>query len=110
MSMDAIVFNKPTDLFVQTIRPTGRGSDWYGTCEVCKTHASSIEQLQRHRVWQKQTGEMYLSSVGAGAYGHAGCLIKAFGDALADSQFVRVDRLKTVSPEQFQQLTKATGQ
>jgi hypothetical protein len=95
---------------VQTIRQTGRGSDWYGVCEVCKTPASSIDCLQKHRVWQKQTGGMHLSQVGAGAYGHAGCLIKAFGDALADSQFVRVNKLKTVSPEQFHQLVKATGQ
>jgi hypothetical protein len=96
--------NTPHNLFVQTIKQTGHGSDWYGLCEVCKTHASSIDKLQKHRVWQKQSGEIYLSPIGGGAYGHAGCLIKTFGDALAESQFERKDGLRTVSEEQFNKI------
>ena len=102
--------NTPTEVFVNTIRDTTHGSDWYGLCEVCKQDVSRTSHLQKQRVWVKESGIRYLSPVGGGAYGHAGCLLTVFGDALAKSQFPRVDGLPTVTDEQFAAIDAAKEQ
>ena len=97
--------NRPTLVFVQTIRQMPHGSDWYGACEVCgSSDVSRSSTWQKKQIWEKDDGTMYLNSIGGGVVGHAGCLIKALGDAYGDSQFLRVGNLKTVNDAQFRMI------
>ena len=98
--------NTPTKVFTRLINDTGHGTDWYGLCEVCKQSVPTTSKLQTHRVWIKSDGTKYLSPIGGGAYGHAGCLIATFGDALAASQFEIVNGLPIVSSAQWSMINK----
>lgn len=69
----------PTGNTVRQIRSTGRGSDYYGGCDQCGKHMSETFVSQVKREYVRDNGEIYLCSIGGGAYGHKECLEKQFG-------------------------------
>ena len=66
---------------VKVLRATGRGSDYFGSCECCKKPVSEVFVMERRRVFRRSDNSTYDSPVGGGLYGHKDCLIKAFGAA-----------------------------
>lgn len=79
----------PTDIFVTTVRDTGKSSEYFGLCEVCKTHTSKVQIAQRNRVWTRDDGQHYLAPVGGGTYGHMDCLIASYGMLTSATSFPR---------------------
>lgn len=65
----------------RVLKPLGRGSDYYGPCEVC---GKKMSEAFKHYT---QTGIRRLSGAGVfdltspGAYGHESCLADMYGPA-----------------------------
>mgnify|MGYP000594884863 CR=1 FL=1 len=102
--------NKPTSIFLSTVRTLEGGSGMYGACEICKGDCSAIYCAQRQQVWQRLNESMYLNPVGAGAYGHTACLISAFGALRRHDDFTpgAGNAPRQVTQEQFEQLKGMT--
>jgi hypothetical protein len=64
----------PTNKIITQIRSTGRGSDYYGKCEVCGKHMSECFFRVHHREYRREDGSLYYSPASAGAFGHKDCL------------------------------------
>ena len=88
---------KFTGDLVATIHGTGRGSDYFGHCEVCGKPTSETFVHQTHRVYERASGFRYISPLTGGAYGHSGCLRAKFGKAVDKASLRRVGNL-TAAP------------
>lgn len=84
----------PTGEYLATIRTTGRGSDYYGPCEVCGKTCSEHHVHTKRHVFVREDGLRYLNSVGAGMFGHKDC----FGLAIEESTLRRARNL-LVAPD-----------
>jgi hypothetical protein len=62
-----------TGLFVNTVRSTDKGSDYYGACEVCGKHMSEASVFTRFGVYLHSEGFSYLGAPTPGIYAHASC-------------------------------------
>jgi hypothetical protein len=69
-----------TGRLFRTIRSTGRGSDYFGTCDQCGKHMSECHVSQVQREYRRDDGTTYTGPVTGGAYGHRECLVKHFGE------------------------------
>ena len=96
-----------TNEFVNTIHATGRGSDCFGNCEVCKKSASEMFVGIRHRVFGHESGMRYLSAPSGGTYGHAECVRASYPGAFDKHSLQRVGQL-IVAPEKIDH--DATGE
>ena len=100
--------NTPLDLMFWAVRDTKKGSDMYGSCEVCKHDTSRVYFAEKQRVWRHSDGHHYLSPVGGGTYGHMDCLISAHGKLWDMEQFKRDGKsARLVSDDQLTVLTRA---
>lgn len=63
----------PTNITVSTVRFPGRGSDYFGACEVCGKHMAEASVFERHTLYRDSDGDLYLSNTSAGTYAHVGC-------------------------------------
>lgn len=64
---------KPTGRTVTTIKPLGRGSDYFGACECCGKNASEMFKRVVGREIERADGSTFIFP-GAGTYGHEACL------------------------------------
>lgn len=64
---------------IKVLRTTGRGSDFYGTCDQRGKNMSEAFVFQSRRVFERDDGSTYEGPADGGAYGHKDCLIKIFG-------------------------------
>ena len=78
-----------TGLEVCTTRDTGRGSDHYSDCELCGNRVNDTHVATRRNIYRRDNGQHYLNWGSGGTYGHIGCLIKQFGDLVAESSLKR---------------------
>lgn len=65
---------------VKKLRTTGRGSDFYGVCEICKKNASEVFVMEKRRIFRTNQNKIQTSPIGGGMYGHKDCLISRFGN------------------------------
>ena len=79
--------NTPLKIYTNTVRTLEGGSAMYGECEICDCNCPVIYCAQKHQVWQRPDGSMYLNPVGGGAYGHTDCLISVFGTLRSHADF-----------------------
>ena len=86
---------KFTGLITATIHGTGRGSDYFGSCEVCGKPCSEVFAHQNHRVYEREDGLRYLSPLAGGTYGHNDCLRDKYGDAVDKATLARAGNLTT---------------
>jgi hypothetical protein len=86
-----------TGEIIATIHGTGRGSDYFGACEVCGKHCSETFVHAKHHIYVRQDGTRYLSSAGGRFHGHSACLISQYGSAIDKTTLGRVGRL-TLAP------------
>lgn len=63
-----------TGNIITTLRSTGRGSDYFGTCDQCGKHMSECFVRQHQREYRREDGTLYYSPLYGGAYGHKECL------------------------------------
>ena len=71
--------NRRTSITVQTVRFPGRGSDYFGACEVCGKHMAEAAVFERHWLYVDGDGDLYLSGTSAGTYAHVGCKLNSDG-------------------------------
>ncbi|ACK80541.1 hypothetical protein RU820_05360 [Acidithiobacillus ferrooxidans] len=81
--------SKPTELTVHTVRSTKRGSDHYGSCEVCGNECSEHFVATNRRVSVRDDGQHILDGGTSGTYGHMHCLIQRFGNLVAQDSLQR---------------------
>ncbi len=83
----------PTGVNVHTVRSTGRGSDHYGTCEVCGNECSEHFVATYRRVWMRERDgakQYYMDGgISGGTYGHMYCLIQRFGNLVSQDSLQR---------------------
>ena len=58
---------------VKTVHHTGRGSDYYGPCEVCGRSMSEAALFKTHTLHADNDGDVYLSGSSPGLYAHSDC-------------------------------------
>ena len=66
-----------TYIQIATYHSTGHGSDYYGSCEICKKSVSETFVGQTHTVYTKRhDGQTirYLSRSSPGLFGHRACV------------------------------------
>jgi hypothetical protein len=68
-----------TGRILRRMRGTGRGSDYFGACELCGKGCSEVHATQNVREYRRENGQLYYSPMGGGTYGHSDCLIARFG-------------------------------
>lgn len=59
---------------IKKLRPALRPGDQLGPCEECGKSMGQAFVAQSHREYKRANGELYLSPIGGGLYGHAECL------------------------------------
>lgn len=64
----------PTGNFTRITRSTGRSSDYFGLCEVCKKHMSEAFRSRIAREWVRDNGELYYGHESPAVYAHENCL------------------------------------
>lgn len=64
----------PTGNLVRLTKPTGRGSDYFGPCEVCGAHMSEAFRSRKAREWKRDNGELYYGHESAVVYAHEKCI------------------------------------
>ena len=77
-----------TQIRVETVRFPGRGSDYFGPCEVCGKGMAETAVFETHRLYLDGDGDLYLGCTSAGKYAHVGCKLDHKG-----AQFVGKDTL-----------------
>ena len=78
-----------TDEYIATIRSTGRGGDYFGTCDQCGKSCSEHFVRDVRRVYVRENGVRYLSGASGGTYGHKECLIDRIGPAVDRTTLIR---------------------
>ena len=82
--------NYHTGNYVRKVRPTGKGSDFFGLCEVCGKHVSEFFLSEICEVMVKQCGERYLSSGGRHSiYSHEKCVINDLPHFLVGTRCIK---------------------
>lgn len=66
----------PTGKFVRITKSTGRSSDYFGPCEVCKKHMSEVFRSCLCREWRRDNGEIYYGKESPAIYAHEQCINK----------------------------------
>ena len=85
--------NECTDYYVWVVRSAGRGSDYYGQCEVCNKSCSEHFVAQKCGVDVRPNGHFLISRwIGMGIYGHLECLSKHCGELINRDSLQRVGR------------------
>lgn len=64
---------------IKNLRATGRGSDYYGLCEVCKKSVSETFVFEHRNLVRRDDGSTFSRQITGGTYGHRECLVKSFG-------------------------------
>lgn len=67
---------------IRRLRSTGRGSNFYGDCEICFKPVIDTEIETAHR---RGTADLYVEPPSVGHYGHEEYLIDAFGPVSGDN-------------------------
>ncbi len=81
---------QPTEYTVYTVRSTKRGSGHYGLCDICSGDCSEHFVATKRRVWVRDNGQPILDGgISGGTYGHMNCLIRRFGDLVAQDSLQR---------------------
>jgi hypothetical protein len=93
---------------VATIYATGRGSDYFGACEVCNKHCAEHSVYSTYRVYADRDGARYLSGVSAGMYGHRDCLLDKLGQAFDRETLERSGRM-FLAPPALEGMTRIGG-
>lgn len=88
----------PTNLYVMTVRSTRRGSDHYGTCELCGEQCSEHFVATYRRVYVREDGRHYLSAASGGTYGHLSCLKNQYGDLVSEDKLERDGNIRLLPP------------
>jgi len=72
---NAGVINYPTGRFIRETKSTGRGSDYFGNCEICGKHMSEcfISRLSRERK-RASDGSLYLDKSQPVIFAHEICI------------------------------------
>ncbi|AXF76089.1 hypothetical protein AV903_12295 [Erwinia tracheiphila] len=65
----------PTGNYVTFTKGLGRGSDYFGPCEVCGKHVSETFVARVKREWKRENGELYYGCAPS-LYGHEKCVTK----------------------------------
>ena len=68
--------SKNTGFIVDTVKLTGRGSDYFGACEVCGRHMSETALFVRYKIFQHDEGFFYLAAPNGGTFAHMGCKVQ----------------------------------
>ena len=64
----------PTGKIINKLRPSQRGGDQLGPCEVCTKPMGEVSVAQQYREYKRADNSLYTSPIGGGVYGHASCL------------------------------------
>lgn len=64
----------PTGNFVRITKSTGRSSDYFGPCEICKKHMSEAFRSSLSREWKRDNGEIYYGNESPAIYAHEQCI------------------------------------
>lgn len=80
---------KATRILMRTMKGMGRGSDYFGVCELCKQRMSECFTSTPWRVYEREDETCYLSRTNGSTYGHASCLVQAFGEHGMESATLR---------------------
>jgi len=86
---DSVVSNVPTNEYIATIRGTGKGSEYWGTCDQCGKKMSEGFVRQYRRVWIRPDGTRILDHGHSGPFGHKECLERIWGAAIPEDTLVR---------------------
>ena len=65
--------SKDTGFVVDTVKLTGRGSDYFGACEVCGRQMSEAAHFVRYKIFTHNDGFFYLAAPSGGTFAHIGC-------------------------------------
>lgn len=87
-----------TGLFVNTVRATGRGSDYFGACEMCGKSMSETFCFARFRIYRHGEGFSYLGAPAPGTYAHATCLPAGWSNVVHKDDLPRRGRLTEYDP------------
>jgi hypothetical protein len=66
----------PTGVFVRITKSTGKSSDFFGSCEICKKHMSEVFRTRIAREWKRNNGEIYYGHESPVMYAHESCIVQ----------------------------------
>lgn len=77
MQSTKVNVNRPTGRFIRITKSTGRGSDYFGLCEICSKHMSECFRSSLKRERKRATdGSLYLDDSQPVIYAHESCISK----------------------------------
>ena len=94
----------PTGVTVHTVRNTRRGSDYYGSCELCGKECSEHFVAAKRQIWVRDNGQHYCDHGSGGTYGHLDCLTKQFGGLVNQETLQRDGRVLLIPVAVFDDL------
>lgn len=62
-----------TGFTVETVRYPGKGSDYFGACELCGKHMAEAAVFEQFKLFKHREGFLYLAAPKPGVYAHTGC-------------------------------------
>lgn len=62
-----------TGFTVEAVRFPGKGSDYFGACEICGKHMAEAAVFERFKLFKHAEGFLYLAAPTPGVYAHMGC-------------------------------------
>lgn len=71
-----VVVNRPTGRMIRITKTTGRGSDYYGLCELCGGHMSECFTSRLARERRREDGSLYPDLAGVLVFAHEACIDK----------------------------------
>ncbi len=76
MLANPVVVNRPTGRMIRITKTTGRGSDYYGLCELCGGHMSECFTSRLARERRREDGSLYPDLAGVHVFAHKTCIDK----------------------------------
>ncbi|HCL5783638.1 TPA: hypothetical protein ACWXGG_004113 [Klebsiella pneumoniae] len=76
MQDNPVVVNQPTGRMIRITKTTGRGSDYYGLCELCGGHMSECFTSRLARERRREDGSLYPDLAGVHVFAHKTCIDK----------------------------------
>lgn len=76
MQDNHVVVNRPTGRMIRITKTTGRGSDYYGLCELCGGHMSECFTSRLACERRREDGSLYPDLAGVHVFAHKACIDK----------------------------------